>query len=511
MEQQKERVRTIITNFKTSHPNLIQISETALPAPAIAKPATITPNTSTVLTGSTAISQNDVNNYTFPVFVNGGTAENPTIITFTENLVFNNTDCYFVVSGAYVVFDGLGNDVSLQIPGVNVYNGLILNGTGIDGVSNNDAFDFVTVTNINVVVDYTISSFLTQNFIYGQESGWICQPYYAVGTSNCVVSFCSSNGWIIGGGILGCYSTCNVNNCFTIGPIGLPIIQLILNNINDNVVVAPNITIPNDINYSLGFAGGICGHDCSNMTITNCFTAGRVRILSGGICGSFCNLSIVNCYCLGNVEVLAGGLTSALCDCNVTNCYSNQEITPYSSSIYGVECIGNCSNCYTSTYYEDNIPRIFGLSDTSVGQVVTNCYSYPNSWNNRVADSNLLNKHGRVWTQINCNANPYLLTSFNRDNYFRNTKRIKSGKHAKSEHGKFENTNYLIVDINGKNPFCYPKISIDNNTGVLYFDKIDYEKCHNDFNIRVLSYQIINGQYFNYQISNFHLHVSDCY
>ena len=511
MEQRKQNLKAKIVNLKKTHPSLIQFSK-----PQQKVTPKVQPNIpSTILSVSTTIAQTDVDGYTFPVIVNGGSEGTPTVITFAENLTFGDVNDYFIVNSDYVTFDGMNYDVILQISGAdNFYNGLIQNGTGYydgsNGISNNDAYDYLNVKNINVIVDYTFG-FVGQNFEYGQESGWICQPYFAVGKSNCYVCNCSSNGWITGGGIVGCFSWGNIDNCFSIGPIGLPIIQLLLNNTENISSGEGEIVIDTyDFNFSFFFAGGICGHDCSNMTITNCFSGGRIRLLSGGICGSLCNVIINNSYALGNVEVLAGGLVGAGSECDVTNCYSNQDITPYSGSIYGAECIGTCTNCYTSTYYENNVPIIFCQFGSSDGQNIVNCYSYSNSWNNGVANSLLLNECGEVWTQINCNANPFLLTSFKCNNYETDHKRIKSGKYSTSEPAKFSDTNYLIVDINCKSPSRYPKISIDNNTGVLTFDRIEYDcgKCHNDYDIRVLSYQLFNGEYFNYQISCFKLHVS---
>lgn len=99
----------------------------------------------TVLGTSTTITQNDANNYTWPVTVNGGSINLPTIITIGENLTLSDGTNYFIIDSEYITIDGNNNLISIN--NVTNYNGLIQNGNlnaFINGKSN------VTVQNIGI-------------------------------------------------------------------------------------------------------------------------------------------------------------------------------------------------------------------------------------------------------------------------------------------------------------------------------------------------------------------------
>ena len=99
------------------------------------------------------------------------------------------------------------------------YPGLIQNGNSTASNS------YITVKNIKVIASSNSTLLCDSNTNVG---GWICQAYFGKVSTNCVVSYCSSNAPIIpndsnisgGGGILGDYSSALVDNCGSSGNIG---------------------------------------------------------------------------------------------------------------------------------------------------------------------------------------------------------------------------------------------------------------------------------------------------
>ena len=360
----EEKLTNRLNNLISTHPKLLNFSKNIVQNSEIPIKPNVDDNT--IISIDTIIKQTDIDSYTFPVIITGGILEKPVVIQFGENLLFNDQSYYFIIKSDYITIDGNCNTIEFANENSFNYNGLIQNGTGVDGVSNDDGFNNIVVKNISLYVDYSLSLIILQNLEYNQESGWICQPYYGNGKTNCLVDNCITNGFITGGGIMGCYSSGTITKCVTLGEIGTPILQILFNG-----------------NININFAGGIIGHHASNCTISNCITSGRIHILSGGIVGSISNCIINDCYAIGNIEVLAGGIVGAGSDCRVTNCYSNQQLTAFSGSIFSVECIGSAINCYTSTVYGSNTQIIFALTTIKNNeQIIHNCYSYNESWNN---------------------------------------------------------------------------------------------------------------------------------
>ena len=57
---------------------------------------------STTISISTTISQALLDSYTFPVIINGGTLENPVIISFGEDLTIGSISGYFII-GSFIL------------------------------------------------------------------------------------------------------------------------------------------------------------------------------------------------------------------------------------------------------------------------------------------------------------------------------------------------------------------------------------------------------------------------
>lgn len=493
----KDHIKEKLMELSKNHPHIVQLVESK--PHFTPKAVNVTPNAlTTVISTSTAIDQAFIDTAVFPITVQGGTSQSPVVVTFIENLTLHTHDSYFIINSDHIIFDGENNEVHFDIPMDEFpvfYTGLFHNGTGSESESNHDAFDYICVKNIKLILDNSINSLLLLDITPFQECGWFASAYYGVTkTHNTFQNLFTNGDALSSGAILGNYSTANLCYCYGTGIIGFPLLQIILNQSLDGI----------------GFAGGLVGAYCVNCNINNCFTAGRIGLLGGGISGFACDgLTITNCYALGNIFPLAGGICGAgTTNTTVTDSYSNQTLTEFSGSIYGFGC-ETCvaDNIYTSSVYVDGLPRIYALQDSDT-QVVLNSYTYYNSWSNATADLILQNKCWKVFTKIGCNSFPYLLTGFDKRNYEVNKKVVKSGCLKHSEPGLWENTNYMILSVNGK--AHHDKIWINENTGVLTFDKIEYKKCEHKFDVKVLSYQIVGGNYFNYNISTFHLEVCKC-
>jgi hypothetical protein len=379
---------------------------------------------STTLSTSTSITQTLLNTYTFPVAINGGTLENPIIISFDEDLTFssiNGTNKYFIIDSDYIIINGQNNTVT--ITDIEDYPGLIQNGTFFS-----DAYTNVTVENIGIL-NSDITTLLS-------EGGWLCQSYYGRGisTGTIIIQNCYSTGIISGnisggicGGLFGFSASGDaeliIQNCYSIGNI-----------IGDN---------------DGGICGGQCGFDFSGgkIEIKNCYSTGEIQgRFNGGICGTELGYSasdgtftIENCYSTGIIsgEECGGigpdayGHFSSNIIININNCYSLGNISSTSGGILGPSCgidstnlILNVNNCYTIGTYSNVINNgIFGPNKVVGTQ--TNCLaSGNNTWNDAISQTILTgtpisistNNPGLAWTTIATNT-PYVLSSYNAQLY----------------------------------------------------------------------------------------------
>ena len=470
----------------------------------------------TILSTNTIIFQSDVDLYTWPVTIQGGTQANPIIIKFGENLNFGtNLLSYFIINSEYITIDGQNFTFTFEyiikftpMDKTGSYSGLILNGTGISGVTNNDSFDNILIKNIGYIFnDKNQVNFTTTVGLYNgqfQQGGYICQPYYANGQNNCVIENCYTNGYLLwgDGGILGGYSSGTAKNCYSTNSIGL----IIPKSVEDDYPFLTSIS-----------SGGIFGTKSLNGIAINCFSMGLINVGCGGIFGSHGISPIAtNCYSLGDISEVGGGIMGkqTTISCTVSNCYSLGNISLVGGGIVVAPPPGTdpllyvVKNCYCNNIYNMNVCPI--VTSIAIGGITqSNTYCNDGYWNNIDANNALLGTDGDIWTDVNLTNNmSYLLTSFNKQNYKTNKKIIKSNKCRQSESGIFINYNYSIISINGKSPNDFDKIKIDPLTGVLSFCKIKYcKKTCNTYCIKIISYKLRGNNYFDYNIHDYKLKV----
>ena len=509
--------------------------------------------TSTI-SASTTLNNTNLNDgtYTWPITINGGTVDVPTVITFSENITLStDANQYFIIGSAYVTIDGTNKTITIaDIPD---YLGLIQNGIlniNVGGKRN------VIITRINMTSSGT-SSLLPNN------GAWLCQIGYSNASINNIISYCTvytilvvdiPNISIVGnyaglyrgnltisncsgnGSICGDYAgysrgTITINNCFNIGPInaqGGGGICGSLAGYDNGIIQISNCYSTGDITAS--YAGGICGDVAGlvngTVTISNCYSTGSILTSKGGgICatrvgayGSICN--ITNCYSTGNISGdNAGGIVGAEVGFNNTNavtisqCYSMGLITnPTAGGIcggtddngdYSVTSI-TVSNCYMYSTGSIISPTL------QVVIIPTNCYAANSSWSDTDANVNLLsyptslyvNNPGSVWTTIATNT-PYLLSAFNKQIYHPNSSGNITGITTyNTRPGIFigPGYTYTLLNVNNIDPATYND-TINSSTGVITFNNI-VENTEYNANIFV-GEKDVNNNYINYNVNSF--------
>ncbi len=379
------------------------------------------------------------------------------IVTMSSDLTINSTNGglngYFKIGKDYTTFEG--NNKKVIVDGVTDYEGLIQNGTnGANGKN------YVTIQNLGVVT--------ANGSTLGFYKGWIGQDYFGRGASNNVANNCYSTGNISGdysGGIFGRFASntgnISANNCYSTGGIS-----------GDG---------------SGGIFSGEAGYS-GNVSATNCYSTGAITgQYSGGIFGLGAGFS---------------GTASA------TNCYSTGDISIgiLSGGIFGAYA-GNSGNASATNCYFN------GMSDQIKGSgtvTVTNCYGYSGSWFDSTANSTLVSSGlpssnpgiGTTWTSIVANT-PYLLSSFNAENYNPNsvTNPTLTGGNYTSPAGIFLNTdgyNYSLINVV---PITTSSINI--TTGAITFNGISV----GSYDASVVSYQNVNGNKVGYNISHFSISI----
>ena len=370
---------------------------------------------STSISISTRINQALLESYTFPVTIEGGTLENPVIITFEEDLIIRSnieidgTTKYFILGSEYITVNGESNTVTItDIPD---YPGLIQNGTDILTAQTNIRIENIGILSTN---ETTLLS----------SGGWVCQQYFGstINNGTLIINNCYSTGNISGnvsGGICGAYygykisekAELIIQNCYSIGNM-----------------IAEN-------------GGGICGGGCGyedtggKIEINNCYSTGIISgIFNGGICGTEIGnnakgglISFTNCYSTGAISGQdCGGIVSDACGylssniiININNCYSVGNISESSGGIVGSKCglestnlLVNVNNCYTIGTFDIIIDNgIFGPDKITGTQ--TNCIaSNNNNWSDNDATSTIYVNQPNTWINTDINL-PWLLESNN--------------------------------------------------------------------------------------------------
>ena len=235
----------------------------------------------TTISTNTNISQSDIESYTFPVTINGGTQENPINIKFTGNLNLQASQ-FFIIQSPYINFDGQNNTVNF-IPndGENTSNtnGLIQNGIIIFSESEGPVF-ISGYSNINIK---NIGITNNQNVNLNQFQGWLCHFSFGLGIEdgNILIDNCYATGAITGsqlGGITGAglgvamsNGSITIQNCYSTGDI-------------------------TDEDAG-GIAGANLGAEMTggSITIQNCYTTGEITgNNAGGITGAGLGVAMSN-------------------------------------------------------------------------------------------------------------------------------------------------------------------------------------------------------------------------
>lgn len=410
---------------------------------------------------TTIIITNDVlNDFDWPIIIEGGTNTNTIDITFESDITLNNKLNFFIINSEYINING--NNQIITIDNVFEYPGLL---------NNNLSFTNITIKNINMssLGSSTISEsnawICQQNFNYENEqsifinilncstdnncsslyskNGLICGSY----SKYIICNNCYSYGRISGGGIFGSFITSSqAINCFSTGQIG-----------GDN--------------FNFG-SGGIYSYSCDNTnSATNCYSTGDIYYSngwgSGGICGESNNIFISNCYSTGIIGYNSGNSSRPCGGIFGTNTSSGSAHNCYSLGLIQNSSVGigasNESNCYIAN---NNWNNTNARIDTSGNPVLINTPIYD-------TNGNLINPNGTIWSDTdssNINDNwlftflgytPYsneLITTFSQS--------IKPGDSSVSALN-INDYIYSIVSINNELPNLYSEITISETTGII--------------------------------------------
>jgi hypothetical protein len=383
----------------------------------------------TTISTSTTIKQNDIDSYTFPVTINGGTSSSQVVITFGENLTINSTQRtsgYFIIGSEYITINGDSKTVTIE--DVPKYPGLIQNGT-----SSINAYSNITIENIGI-----LSNIITT---LSENGGWLCQSYFGrkLSTGTLTIVNCYSTGimsGIYGGSICGQYygyqasgGTLTIQNCYSTGEINIDGGGGICggnygNQASGGIFIIENCYSTGTISgpYCGGIVGGAYAFQSSGVTFTiqNCYSTGAI---SGPYCGGIGGdlygnttqgkIIISNCYSIGNISNNSGGIIGPFCGntsttLNVINCYTI-GIFNYNNGIFGpYKVVGTAINCRTSNsnIWSDSL----ATSTIYVGQ--------PNTWlNTNIGLPWLLQSNNAVLmnitTILNYPINTILSVTFN--------------------------------------------------------------------------------------------------
>ena len=288
----------------------------------------------------------EIYNSNWSNFFNSSSADMPNNATFKlmENITI--TTNHHLILGDGSTFDGQKYKITINVGGT--FGGLF-----------KMAYADNKVENLEVVV---IAGTTLPDF-----KGWIGSNNETVdqgthGTvSNCSVDW---SGTIMGswcGGIVGAYSFCTVNNCWTKGTIG-------------------------------EYGGGIFGYNSIFGSAINCYSIGNISDHSGGIFGSDSGATATNCYSIGDISSDGGGIFgSAVSGATATYCYSIGDISSSGGGIFGSSDAGTATNCY---FFNK------GISSSAIGGSQVDSTFENSSWKafntNELPDSNWSTDHWLV-------------------------------------------------------------------------------------------------------------------
>ena len=276
----------------------------------------------TIINTNTIIDQTYIDNNIGPYTVEGGTINNPLIITLDYTLNIN-ANTYFIINCDYVkITSGF---TYLTLDNVSNYIGLVQN------MNNNN----ILIENISII---------GTNSTLNPGAGWIAGSNFGIGCINNIINSCYSHLPIPynSGGIVGSNSIVNIYYCGNSGEI----LEL----------YDPDITYLQSSN-----SGGIYGNNCSGIC-TNCSNYGIINgSFSGGIIGGLPNnnFTLDSCYNFGNIN---GGIIQ----------YSAGIISssPYKETF-------SISNCVNYGIVNNSCSGIIKVINTNISQIQS-CVNYGN-------------------------------------------------------------------------------------------------------------------------------------
>ena len=364
------------------------------------------------ITANTTIHNSDVNSYSWPVTISGGTAGSPVVVSFGDDLSFSASNNYFIIGSDYVTINGNGHTVTLN--NITNYPGLVQNGT-----SGSNGYGNININKIGI-----IASGSTTLFGFG---GWIGQYYFGKGQASATntASKCYSTGAAIkvGGGIFGAYSNqATANDCYTItngassvgvngggifgsqstncaanrckstggGSMGSYAGGIFGSHVSNCVATS---CFSDMIIYGGSAAGGIFGEYAANCTASKCYTTGDIGTdpftngYHGGIFGGYASNCLAStCFYTGMVEGADGGIFGAYStSCAANACYgegimggfvdyeSAGIFGPHATSGAAINCWINAGDHYGSSYSK---PIFIVADDYTNGNYQTNCWVY---------------------------------------------------------------------------------------------------------------------------------------
>lgn len=298
----------------------------------------------TTINTSTNFDQLNIDQYQWPITIEGGAANSVIKIKFNSNINFTNSNNYFIVNTEYVKFEGKGYNI--YIVNVPNYPGLIQNGSGS---YDNQSYTFVPGFSNVIVHDINVIS--SGSSLADNNDGWLCRSYYSNQAINNFLIKCSVKANLdhdYTGGLCGTTTAANggqlnIEECRYCGEIygygcgGLIADTVLFNGgslfITKSIVNA--IIYGNDCG---GFIGPYaCGADLLNPTTSHPIPALTRDLIVPVVSPLDSFITISECVFNGDINVLDVN--------NVDNYGSNGFVAPYAA-----EPSNSTINIYDSIY-----------------------------------------------------------------------------------------------------------------------------------------------------------------
>ena len=306
-----------------------------------------------------------------------------------ENLSVEDCD---VVAGYCV--GGLVGMNHASICNCNVTGKIIGNGSGVGGLV---GYNYDYISNCHATCDinnrggdgsgglvgYNYGN-ISNCHATGDINSWRGRPGGLVGLNFGNISNCHATGDIIGvsqgGGLIGLNLNASISNCYATG----------------------------NVNCVQNYAGGLIGENM-DANISNCYATGNVNGTDqiGGLVGCNQNTNIFNSYATGNVNAngslgYIGGLVGHnLNKSTISYCYAKGNVIGNGGSIGGLvgyNISSTISYCYATgnaSIISGNRDNVGGLVGDNAFSTIFNCYATGNASGNKENVGGLLGRNAR--------------------------------------------------------------------------------------------------------------------